>query len=61
MDKVNALALTYAAALVEFYATAKWTKDSDLHQDKVAQRKARDAMYNAQEALNTACVLFANS
>ena len=61
MTKINTLALAYAAALVEFHATTKWTKGSDLRQDKVAHFKARDVMYTAQEALNTACVLFANS
>jgi hypothetical protein len=60
MDQnLQALALAYAAALVEYH---EWlpARDSGFRGDQARFRQAQDKMYMAQEKLNTACRLAAS-
>jgi hypothetical protein len=55
---VQELAQRYAEALVEFHELDQHVRaagDSPLRQDVSARRTARDAIYDAQQALDEAC------
>jgi len=60
-QEVETLAMAYAQLLIEYHVLEQHCKTSDLQQDKAAFRNARDAMYDAQNALDAACVAAASA
>lgn len=52
-EALKTAALAYATALVEFYEMEEHCKTSTLQQDHSALRNARNALYTAQDALDT--------